>query len=341
MRCPAAQVHHDAPGDHGRRGEHLCGAAQPAQARRERGDPEDPEPHDRRPEFLEQRSLGGGRLAAEHDGHRAAGGGLAAEDSAGVVDVDRIAGRQHRRPGQRQQQRPGLAVVPPAQQVRQADQRHQDDKHRRVQGGDGARRRGLVDRDQRRDRHHQQEEGGDEVGVTAPGEAVERAGQHQAGQCRRAEPVLPAPQPGGQRIGAERGDHEQHRCQYREQRQRGEAREPADDRGERGEPGRVDQVAGVLAVRQHLLGHDRVRVLVPAADVGPLETHHAGVDTARGQHQDHGQATVAHHRQRQAERPRGRLGRARGLRRCGGWRCLRRGRGGRLAVPGCGGPRSR
>ncbi len=251
QRRPAAQVHHHAPGDDGGRGEHLCRAAQVAQARRERGDAQQPEPHDRRPEFLQQRPLGGGGLAAEHDGHRAAGGGLAAEDAAGVVDVDRVARRQHRHPGQRQQQRPGLRAVPPAHQVRQADQRHQDEQHRRVQGGHrvvehrggahhghqrgGAHRRGLVHRDQRRDGHHQQEEGGDEVGVAAPGEAVERAGQHQPGQRRRAEPVLPAPEPGGQGVGAERGDDEQHRRQHREQRQRGEAGEPADDRGERGE----------------------------------------------------------------------------------------------------------
>ncbi len=233
-------------------------------------------------------------------------------------------------------------------QVRQAEDRHQGEQHRHVQAGHRViehrgrahhdhqdhrpRRRRLVQRDQRRHGHHQQEERGDQIGVAALGEAVERAGQHQPGQRRRTEPVLPAPQPGGQRVRAQRGHHEQHGGQHRVQRQRREAGEPADHRGQRGEAGRVDQIAGVLPVREHLLGHDRVRILVPAADVGPFEADHAGVGAAGGQHQDRGQAAVPHHGQRPAERPGGRLcsagrglrGRGRRVRRRPGLRRLRR-----------------
>ena len=75
----------------------------------------------------------------------------------------------------------------------------------------------------------------------------------------------------------------------------------------------------------------RYPVLVSAADVGPFEPDHAGVDTAGGQHQDDGQAAVAHHRQRQAEGPGGRWrsggGGLPGPGRRGGG-CRRPGRGG-------------
>ncbi len=163
--------------------------------------------------------------------------------------------------------------------------------------------RGLIERDQRGDRHRQQEVGGDQVRVAAFGEAVVRAGEHKPGQRRRAEPELPSPEPGGQRVRAQRGDHHEHGSQHGKQLQRRQRGEPGDDRGQRGEARRVDQVAVVLAVGEHLLGHDRVRERVTAADVGPVVLDHAGVGAQRGQREHDRQPAVPDQGQGQPERP--------------------------------------
>ena len=93
-------------------------------------------------------------------------------------------------------------------------------------------------------------------------------------------------------VGAEGAQHQQRGREHREQPSGVSPQKRQMTAVRRGETRRVDQVAAVRAVREHLLGHHGVREPVAAAQEGPVVADDAGVGAVGGECEDEREGTV-------------------------------------------------